>query len=601
MKRCFVPIVLLLSINSWLIAQNPSDLRTPPLLIDRIKQHFPEWMPPSSELPAGLRRNFPQKQKSGRTARTSGTSKLPLQYTHQKWDQNTQTYKTDLTTRLEFSSSGDFKAYSTEGNNVVRIDEVAMASDFKNADILDFLLPTERRNLLKSLEGGFSGSFLKSVTQKKIGNNFIIVNSAEGREEFPFPYSYYNYRYSDTFYLDICKPNTGTWEHTSRGKIEEGLWVMEIFVAQKNCQTNAIVREWREIMKFDARGNLVEMIDFLKQNDVFELIDHFKYGFDDQNRELGYEDVFKNEKTQFEYDEFEGILFSRFSKNGMEWIQTSRTIRGMTTAADETIITYTYQRKVNDQWIDVYRYVNQYNEQKQLLMSSLEYYNSTTQLWDMDHFFRRKLDGDKVKEYEFYSGNSGSKEVYEFDSEGNRTQYVIYTCDNKNNCFQGIYESNSIRVEAGLKYDEVYDYALPGIGTVDYQRTWSYTNGEWSKLDSTANVYDIDGDLVEVYNQRFSTNERERHQISYRSSVTTAVNDEIATPLIAVYPNPIRDKFTLKTTLTDYTVRIYDLKGNPLGKYADVKEIDMSAQPPGMYILFVESREGQQRLKISKY
>jgi hypothetical protein len=587
MKECLTTLALALMLQQWVTAQKQPDLQMPP----KMNQHGSTVTGVPTPSLSGKKKNFELQQKNGLATRTSGTRKLPLGYKFQKWDKDIQVFVTELSSDLTFSDAYNFKALLLKGNEPFQIDEVTMASDFKNADILDFLLSgIENRNLLRPVSGTFTGSFLQLVTQKKTGTDFITIRSASDRQSMPF-----GYVYSNNLHLDVCNNAGFTWEYASQGARDGDLWAVETFITQRNCQSNSVVQEWKEMIKLDARRNRVEDTEYIKQNGVFIIQTNFKFEYDDQDREKSFISVLENKKYEFEYDDYAEALTSQFIWNGTEWIQTRRTVKEVSTDAGKTTVTYTFQ-KLDNGWNDIYRYVNLFDGQKRAIMSSLEYYSATTHHWEMDNFTRIKYANDKIIEHEYYYGGSGSKTVSEYDSKNNLIHSQGFECNGKDNCVQGIYDTTGA---PGVVLPK-YDFVFAPSGKLDYQVISNFRDGTWQHTDSIANVYDNDGDLIEVFYQHFPTDERTRYTISYKQDITTSIEETQANS-VTLYPNPVTDKFAVKTAFTHYEISLYDLKGNFLSHYRDVKEIDISSQPPGMYILFIDSPGRHDRQKIVKY
>jgi hypothetical protein len=587
MKQYLTALALVLALQQWVTAQKQRDLQ---ILPKTNRQGSTLTAIPALFLP-GEKKRFQFQSKSGSTTRASNSSKLPLGYTFQKWNKDIQAFKTELNSDLTFSSAYNFKASLLKGPETIQIDEVTMSSDFKNADILDFLLSEiENRNLLLPVSGAFNGSFLQLATQKKTGTDFITIRSASDRQSMPFGYVYGN-----NLHVDVCNNAGYTWEYLSSGTREDNLWAVETFITQRNCQSNAVVQEWKNIIKLDSRRNRVEDTEYIKKNGVYIMQSDFKFEYDDQDREKSFVSVLENKKYEFKYDEYDEALTSQFFWNGSAWIQTHRTVKEVSSDAGKTNVTYTFQ-KLDDGWNSIYRYVNLYDGQKRVLMSSLEYYNTNTHQWDLNSFARIKYSNDKIIEYEYYNGNTGSKNVSEYDSNGNLMHAEAFECNSKDDCLQGIYNTTGAPTIVLPKYDFVFSPS----GKLDYEVISNFSNGTWQKTDSIANAYDSDGDLVEIFYQHFPTDERTRYTINYRQNITTPVEEGPANSF-TIYPNPVRDKFAVETTIANYEISLYDLNGNFLGNYQNVKEIDISSQPAGMYILFINSPGSHGRHKFVKY
>lgn len=100
---------------------------------------------------------------------------------------------------------------------------------------------------------------------------------------------------------------------------------------------------------------------------------------------------------------------------------------------------------------------------------------------------------------------------------------------------------------------------------------WSVTNGSFS----TASTVNPDCDLLSISENKLLS--------------------------ISVSPNPFRDVITIKSQLTDFDVKLYDIFGKQVAQFKSQSQIETSNLASGLYFLNVSSEGLQQTFKLIKY
>lgn len=517
------------------------------------------------------------------TLRTSGTHKLPLGYTHTRWASELNSFQIDQRKIIAFSNREVFKLYTVKEADTATIDEVIMAPDFSSGDILDLLL-AEQNAFLRPATGRFYEKYLEWATYEKIDENFVTMRSLKERKPF-----FSRSMVSSAFYvIRNCNFN-GFFEQISTGRQENNLWLSESIIVQKDCKTNALINESKWTYSLNADIQRVEEKYYTKENDAYRLDSHSKWEYNDQKLEKTYISVLENKKYEFEYDEFNGMLVSSFNWNGIEWVQNARTIREITPGPDKMIVLYTYQTLVNDNWKILYNETRHLDSQNRQIFYSSEYYNRDTQQLTEGYYFKNKFDNDHlVKESEYFNSinGKGQKAIYVYDDKDGIVQIETQLCASPADCLNGLYQPDS-KVE----------YSRGVIDSLDYQKSSTYTDGNWRKSDSLANLYDKDGDLIEMYTENFALNKKERIRFNYKQDLVTGLREEEPINL-TFYPNPTDGALIIETQLSSYTLSLYDLNGRLLGSYLNPGAIDMAIQPPGMYLILIEANGKLHRQKV---
>jgi hypothetical protein len=525
-------------------------------------------------------------QQNGRkksTLRTSGTHKLPLGYTHTRWVSELSFFRTDQRKIITFSNREVFKLYTVKEIDTVTIDEVVMTSDFSNGDILDLMLTGQPTFFLRPVADQFAEKFLEWTTREKIDGNFVTVRSLKERNPF-FSHS----MVSKGFYsIRVCNSN-GLYEQVSTGRQENNQWLVESIIVQKDCQTNALISEWKWTYTLNADIQRVEEKYYTKENDTYRLDSHSKWEYNEQKQEKAIFSVLENTKQEFEYDEFNGISASRYTWNGTEWVQNARTIREVTPGPDKTIVLYTYQTLVNDNWKILYNETRHLDSKNRQIFYSSEHYNRDTQQLTNSYYFKNKFYKDLlIEESEYFNMNSkGQKAIYAYDDKDRVVQIETQLCANLTECLNGLYQP-----------DRKIEYSEGIIDSLDYQRSFTYTDGNWRKSDSLTNLYDKDGDLIEMYAENFTLDKKERIRFNYKQDLVTGLHEEEPINL-TFYPNPTEGAMMIETQLSNYTLSLYDLNGKLLGSYCNPSAIDMVTRLPGMYLMLIEANGKRYRQKV---
>jgi|GEM_PF-6801319 len=579
-SRCFFVIVLSFTICFSGHSQ-PDHLKRQPTFVDPGLSPTvakPRWFAAITEKSSPL-----LQKKKPVSERIMSTRKFPRGYTHDQWDPAKEKFVPIDSKSVVNTGTVDLRIYSTQLNDTMRISDVTLDTNFKNEDILDYLLPgVINETYLRPVRGLWPNSVLKIEEKIKSGSGFATTRSYSGREMLPF-----GYRYKEAFYYYVtCDQAGSSFMIESKSRQEDTLWIADGHVTQQNCATNEVMQEWKYTYKFDMRGNFVEDIEYIKQNGDYVLNYNVTHEYDDKNRETRYTSVLENKKYEFIYDEYDNAIASQFKWNGAAWVQTNQTVKTVD-VTDVTTITYTNQQIVNGTWTDRWRSTYQFDGQKRLLYNSTEFINATTHEWYLDNSLRLSFDKDNlVKEEAIYSGNSaGSRTLYTYDSNDKLVQAETFFCDGNDNCAQDMYEP-------------VFkaNYALPASDTLDYLRSWQFDQGAYQALDSIANVYDDNGDLKELYYEYFPLNQRDRYKFVY-DAVTSVVENE---PAIAIYPNPAKNSLFIQTPWKDFAVNIYDFKGSLMASYSTPQgPVDVSSLPEGLYFVQINSGAKRHSAKIA--
>ncbi len=538
-------------------------------------------------LSSGLSRNGNTGKKKIRTisARQKATTKTAKGYIYSSWNSQEKRFELLAKNSIEFSDAVNFKSYLIDPFDTVQVVESTMSNDFENGDLIDFLLPgtTINEYLLRDIRGQFHGAYLTSVVKRKIHEQYVVSSSTNSRSILPF-----GSRYGETYSFQYCNENNAyAWEYIGKASVQEDHWIMELAVTQRQCETNDVIQEWKDVYKYNMRGNKVETKSYQKQGGSFQLIYHTQNGYDEQNRETFYISFLENKKYTFQYDEYGNYLSSQFNMDGSEWKQTYRTLREMVNQAFGISITYTHQQVVDGVWRDRWRYLYHYDKENRCTFVSQEYYDSATKEWDLGYYSKYMYHkNDLVKEEEYFYGEAiMGKDVYEYDVNDEVINSFRFSCAGQESCQQN-------------DYTPLYkaDHVPFANDTTDFWRSWMFVNGSWQKLDSVANRYDTDGDLSEMYHHFFASDERYRYQFQYKENLVTNVLTEHIDA--ALYPNPTTGLINIG--FQNSKVAVYGVNGELFGSYINQPVLNLSDQPAGVYILFIESNGRFYRQKIIK-
>ncbi len=108
----------------------------------------------------------------------------------------------------------------------------------------------------------------------------------------------------------------------------------------------------------------------------------------------------------------------------------------------------------------------------------------------------------------------------------------------------------------------------------------------------------MDGDTTNPRTMILTKNLR----ISALFASKTTANETQALNIVSVYPNPVKDVLCLTSPVVLRSVIITDLQGRVLKQLSDVAQAELSVEawPQGTYLIYCQTEQGQQTIKVVK-
>jgi hypothetical protein len=526
-------------------------------------------------------------------ARKQDDRKLPLGFRKESWKPELNAFSLDSRKTIVVSDqeTGVMRAYRLSLTDTTGIDKMSFPGTFTNKDAFNFLAGTDGTDLpftpiLSSIHSRDRtlGNFTELVARERKGGQLVTTRSLKREEAFPsilLPSKIYSV-------IDYCSSGGNRYIETGTGKPNDGLWETELLVSQVDCNAGTVVAEFKENRLFNASIQEVEERSYIKQGGDYSLVSYTKREYTESGDDRSYESVLENRKYEFEYDEFGVALTSTFVRNDTDWVQTGRTIRESTTAQGKTIVVAANEELGGSEWFASYRETYHFDDQKRDEFYSVEYYVEGQ--WILDNYFKNafyKLRLPGQVEYYSQGGRSGQKWIYSYNSSDMLVGIETQVCANLADCQNGIYQPT-------IKTMGETSLAL------DYLVGYTYRNGQWEETDSTAQAYDHQDDLTEIFFQNFKSGDRIRYSLDYEPEIVAGLNDsETDAPL--AYPNPVHNELRISSPVQSaYNVFVYDIMGRAVGAYQTPDVINVSAYPPGVYMLLIEANGLRHWQKVVK-
>jgi len=107
---------------------------------------------------------------------------------------------------------------------------------------------------------------------------------------------------------------------------------------------------------------------------------------------------------------------------------------------------------------------------------------------------------------------------------------------------------------------------------------------------------------LDIVSKEFNNTPYERREITYTQINFTANVTDISELNLSIYPNPVLNTFQIQSVenLTDFKLKIYDIKGQLLMSKENETTINLESLTSGCYMYRLESKEGYKTGKIVK-
>ncbi|MAW21634.1 MAG: hypothetical protein CMD16_04485, partial [Flavobacteriales bacterium] len=152
-----------------------------------------------------------------------------------------------------------------------------------------------------------------------------------------------------------------------------------------------------------------------------------------------------------------------------------------------------------------------------------------------------------------------------------------------------------ISTDCGSTWDSIYGAIGPDLQTAPYEsNAWVPTCGSWASDSINLSTWGLNGDTIMV---RFvAINDYGNHfyldNININGDNILAIEENNSNFNIAIYPNPTKGIFSIRTDAKDMRVEIYSTLGRLVSEeniIGGLQHIDLNGQPKGIYFIKLKS------------
>lgn len=504
-------------------------------------------------------------------------------YRFEKFDAGQNRFVTEYTHMFDYSKSTPVLSWVTNQGDTLRRDIINIDPAAKPHDVLEILFhdsPVVHHDFLRDRGDQFAAILSKEEMERKNGK-WITTSRSRGRQRLPF-----GYRYSNAYTLKSNCPG-GSFDLTLEGSMEGDLWVTRNHVNIIDCATGGVSGQQREVTKFNAAGLRTSFEWFEKRNGVFVSGQKFETTYDSENRETGRITETPAEKAKYSttYDDLGVGYNSKFLWINNAWEQVTRTLTETTEGQGRTTIVNTSQSLKNGVWITTSRTVHVFDQEKRKVGQRLEFLRNDAWV-TAEHRSMRYHRGElPLERVTVFDNNEGSKVEFVYDNLDRVTETTLSECEGLG-CEQGKFNPS---------FKAFYNHYNTS-GKVDHWKSLAFEDNTWKKNDSIANVYNEEGLIQEMFYANYENNSKFRFKFEY-DIVTGVEHDE---KRITVYPNPAVDKVFISHPEEPYSVLVRNIQGQLIAQGENIRELDISEHPAGIYPVTIISPAGTYTTKLLK-
>jgi len=263
----------------------------------------------------------------------------------------------------------------------------------------------------------------------------------------------------------------------------------------------------------------------------------------------------------------------RLDQNGSNWDLIYTETYNYDSAGNNIEMIKIYE---NTNWNTNYRYINTFDSANNIILREKQEWNSTSNSYDVtnEKYEYQYNSNNKILnriEYNLVDGvfNQVGKYEYNYDSFGNRSEFISYIYDENTNTWVG-------EEKVTYLYDNNFsfsDLVIPNWkGILDFGRDEDYNHMITSKSvyewDNTQNQWIYNGDAIFYWNN------------------TTASINDTQNVTVSIYPNPTTNQ--VKFDITDFEkIEIYDITGKLIIK-TKTNIVNMENVPNGTYLYRIQ-------------
>jgi hypothetical protein len=317
---------------------------------------------------------------------------------------------------------------------------------------------------------------------------------------------------------------------------------------------------WRRVYAYDSAGHMGESFSYYWDTITTDWVNqmHNIYSYDTSGNMIE-------------------RLYWRLDPGNGNMVKYSRTIYISDSAGNEIEkIIYQWMGTPPD-WSAQLRHISTYDTSSYLIQLDTYYWDSDSNHWQIAH-----------------------RNVYTHDANGNKTEDISYNWDDVNNWT--------------WYHRSVYIYDVNGYNTDFSGYLWDAADSTWKENyyghkinDSSGKVlnefrYTLDTENGDTISARYLTylfddNGNNIEEIEYRRQepTTSVVNNPLTDNFILVFPNPIADRFTIRTSDNDQilNVDIFDTKGRIVRRIDHIENESITLTrdnlPSGLYFIRINA------------
>ena len=230
----------------------------------------------------------------------------------------------------------------------------------------------------------------------------------------------------------------------------------------------------------------------------------------------------------------------------------------------------------NTSWNTNYRYINTFDSANNIILKEKQEWNSSSNSYDVTN---------EKYEYQYNSNNKilnriaydlvdgvfkqVGKYEYNYDSFGNRNEFISYIYDENTNSWNGE-EKVTYLYDNNFSFSDLVIPNWKGILDIGYDEDYNHmiTSKSYYEWDNVQNQWTYYSDAI-----------------FYWDNTTASIND-IQNVSVSIYPNPTTNQ--VKFDITDFEkIKIYDITGKLITK-TKTNIVNMENVPSGTYLYRIQ-------------
>ena len=263
----------------------------------------------------------------------------------------------------------------------------------------------------------------------------------------------------------------------------------------------------------------------------------------------------------------------RLDQNGSNWDLIYTETYNYDSAGNNIEMIKIYE---NTNWNTNYRYINTFDSANNIILREKQEWNSTSNSYDVtnEKYEYQYNSNNKILnriEYNLVDGvfNQVGKYEYNYDSFGNRSEFISYIYDENTNTWVGE-EKVTYLYDNNFSFSDLVIPNWKGILDIGYDEDYNHmiTSKSYYEWDNVQNQWTYYSDAIFYWNN------------------TTASINDTQNVTVSIYPNPTTNQ--VKFDITDFEkIEIYDITGKLIIK-TKTNIVNMENVPNGTYLYRIQ-------------